>query len=195
MTSFASMTFLDTETLGLDEAAPIWEFAAVRRHPAVGGRIVEHFTIQHEPGDWLDSLPKFFRDDYEKRYDEATALPADVAARRIQRITANATIVGAVPSFDTVRLTRLLQAHGLVSAWNYHLVDIENVAVGYIAGAAPSVFGDRRRALVSPPYSSDELSAVVGVNPKDFPRHTAMGDVEWCMAQWDRMIPGVSAAE
>lgn len=49
------IVFLDTETLGLDPDAPVWEFAAVRRPDAYPLRsvAVEHFTIQHDPASYL----------------------------------------------------------------------------------------------------------------------------------------------
>ena len=41
-----------------------------------------------------------------------------------------------------------------------------------------------------PPWSSDGLSSAVGVDPEQFERHTAMGDVRWVMAQWDAVMGG-----
>jgi hypothetical protein len=43
-----------------------------------------------------------------------------------------------------------------------------------------------------PPYHSDSLSRAVGVEPPgDGVRHTAMGDVRWCVALWDAIHSGV----
>lgn len=174
----SDIVFLDTETLGLDPDAPIWEFAAVRRLDPVGEMKTE-FTIQHDPGLWLDGFPEEFLADYLNRYDETRAWCESAAARQIHAFTKGAHIIGAVPSFDTERLAKLLRRNGIEPEWHYHLIDVENVVVGYLAG---------RGELIPPPWKSDQLSAAVGVNPDDYARHIAMGDVRWAMAQWDAVI-------
>jgi hypothetical protein len=63
--------------------------------------------------------------------------------------------------------------------WHYHLIDVENLVAGYLAA---------RGELIPPPWKSDQLSAAVGVDPNDFGRHTAMGDVLWTRAQWDAVM-------
>ena len=35
---------------------------------------------------------------------------------------------------------------------------------------------------------SDKLSAACGINPDDYARHTAMGDVLWCRDWYNRML-------
>lgn len=172
------IVFLDTETLGLDPDAPVWEFAAVRRLDPVG-EIELRFTIRHDPAHWLDGFPEEFLADYLARYDPAAAWGEVAAVGAIHAITKGAHIVGAVPSFDTERLAKLLRRNGIEPEWHYHLIDVENVVVGYLAG---------RGELIPPPWKSDQLSAAVGVNPDDYARHTAMGDVRWAMAQWDAVI-------
>lgn len=172
------LVFLDTETLGLDPDAPVWEFAAVRRLDPVGEVKVE-FTIHHNPAHWLDDFPEAFLADYLNRFNPYDAWCETVAARTIHRITKGAHIVGAVPSFDTERLAKLLRRNGIEPEWHYHLIDVENIVVGYLAG---------RGELIPPPWKSDQLSAAVGVNPDDYNRHTAMGDVLWSMSQWDAVM-------
>lgn len=44
---------------------------------------------------------------------------------------------------------------------------------------------------VTLPWNSNQLSRRLGVDPDEFPRHTAMGDVQWCLAQW-RQANGVA---
>lgn len=172
------IVFLDTETLGLDPDAPVWEFAAVRRLDPVG-EVELHFTIQHDPARWLDGFPEEFLADYLNRFDPAEAWGEVAAVGAIHAITKGAHIIGAVPSFDTERLAKLLRRNSIEPEWHYHLIDVENVVVGYLAG---------RSELIPPPWKSDELSAAVGVNPDDYARHTAMGDVRWAMAQWDAVM-------
>lgn len=43
---------------------------------------------------------------------------------------------------------------------------------------------------LAPPWDSEAVSRAVGVNPDDFERHTAMGDVRWAMAIYDAVMGG-----
>lgn len=194
------LCFMDTETLGLDPDAPIWEFAAVRRF-AHGIEDRTEFRIRHDPAHWLDDFPAEFRADYDARYTPHDAMDPFEAAVMISIFTRGAHIIGAVPSFDTERLAKLLHRHGIEPGWHYHLIDVENVVVGWLHGVAARAIdearmrgGDPDPALIGrhlePPWKSDELSRAVGVNPEDYARHTAMGDVQWAMAQWDIVIGG-----
>jgi len=173
--------FIDCETTGLSLDDDIWEFAAIRLN-GDGSELTEHLFLQHDERK-AQFLPLSFFQDYKARFPvgadwtDVHALP--FAAEIIQNITLGAHIVGAVPSFDTERLAKLLRAQGLEPKWHYHLIDIENVVVGYLAG---------RGELMSPPWKSDDLSRAIGVDPEKFERHTAMGDVEWVKAQWDMVM-------
>lgn len=179
------LCFLDCETLGLDPAAPIWEFAAIRLNRD-GTRDELHCQILHQQDHWLDTLPEQFADDYRARFDIQAAIPPAMAAKEIQRITDGAIIAGSNPTFDIERLTRLLERCARTPTWHYHPLDIPSMALGYLARMIYCV-----RTLADSPvsvrWSSDELSRRIGVNPGDFARHTAMGDVEWCLAQWQAM--------
>lgn len=199
----SDIVFLDTETLGLDIDSPIWEFAAIRRRPAHRDETLPmfgdsqpewvedelHLFIQHDPDGWLDELPDEFANDYRARFDEENAFCRQAAARSIASFLGGRPhIVGAVPNFDTERLShQLLAPRGILDPWHYHLIDIENVAVGYVRGMYAA---DGQSMPILPPYSSDELSQAVGVDPEQFDRHTAMGDVLWVRAQWDAVMGG-----
>lgn len=173
------IVFMDTECLGLDPAAPVWEFAAIRRTPS-GNEDRFHCFISHSPHPFLSSLPDEFRRDYLMRYRAGDALTKRQAAKLIEEATIGATVIGAVPSFDTVRLGRLLALCGRnPEPWHYHLCDVENLVVGFLAA---------KGELITPPWHSNELSAAVGVDPDMFERHTAMGDAEWCQAQYDAVM-------
>lgn len=171
------LCFLDTETLGLDAAAPVWEFAAIRVNRD-GTRDELHCQILHQPGHWLDTLPEQFAADYHARFDMQAAIPPAMAAKEIQRITNYAIIAGSNPSFDTERLTALLARFDLLPGWHYHPLDIPSMVVGWVASLE---FGARLE------WNSDALSSVAGVPSSDYPRHTAMGDVQWCLGQWQAM--------
>lgn len=201
----SDIVFLDTETLGLDHDAPIWEFAAIRRQ-ASGTETSLHIFIEHEPEPWLSEMPARFAADYRDRYNLVDDIPVyteyDAAEMIVDFLHDDEQpphIVGAVPDFDTTRLTRLLVRNEFAGVtrcerialacqtmphrlpWHYHLIDVENLAVGYL-----SALGQ----LIDPPYKSDTLSAALGVDPEQFDRHTAMGDVLWVRAQYDAIMGG-----
>jgi hypothetical protein len=176
MTDHTDICFLDTETLGLHPDAPIWEFAAIRRLPNGDPKRTVNITIRHDPAGWLDDFPDEFAHDYRTRYNPSIAWEEQAAALEIHSITRGAHIVGAVPSFDTERLAKLLRRNNIEPQWHYHLVDIENVVVGYLAGKGKTL---------EPPWKSDTLSAAIDIDPTSYARHTALGDVQWTMEQWD----------
>jgi hypothetical protein len=203
------IVFVDTETLGLHRKAPIWEFAALRRDAETGAECELHLFIDHSPGKWLIGLPQEFAVDYWYRYSTAVqqgnVTPADRAAQMINEFMhGRPHIIGAVPSFDTERLARLLRKAGIAEPpWHYHLIDIENVVLGYLHGVVARAVDEARMrgedpepALVNRqlkfPLKSDELSCAVGVLPELYARHTAMGDVKWCAAQWDAITGGAN---
>lgn len=170
------LLFLDTETVGINPAAPIWEIAAVRIEPT-GSATHFETLVAHDPGDWLLTLPKLFVDDYKKRYDADQAAHPRVAVERLAKITEGAIVCGSNPSFDIERLERLAYQQQLPEpfGWHYHPFDIPTLAHGYLLG---------RGIAPAPPWKSDFLSRIVGVDPADFDRHTAMGDCEWTLAMW-----------
>lgn len=171
------LCFCDVETLGLDPAAPIWEFAAIRLNRD-GTTVCNEFQILHQQGRWLDTLPEQFAEDYRTRFDLQAAVPAAMAANHIQRITDGAIIAGSNPSFDMERLTRLLERFNLTPGWHFHGLDIPSMVVGWMASEEIDTH------LV---WKSDDLSEQTGVLPTNYERHTALGDAEWCHAQWQAM--------
>ena len=174
-----AIVFLDTETLGLDITDPIWEVAAIRREPD-GTETRHHWHVGGEFGQpfapALD-FPERFRADFDRRYGFGQAVePRAYVARQLELLFHDRPhIVGAVPNFDTERIARQLGVDG----WHYHLIDIENLAVGYLAG---------RGTILPPPWNSDDLSRAVGIDPGQFRRHEAMADAEWARAIYDHII-------
>lgn len=185
----ADLCFMDTETLGLDPDAPVWEFAAIRRTYVEGVPHEQEFHcfIDHRADPWLNQMHanggSSFVKDYLLRFDAPRAMTSHRACELINKATRDAHIVGAVPSFDTERLTTLLHSRGFEPAWHYHLIDVENVVVGHLAA---------KGLVCTPPWKSDSLSRAVGVEPEDFNRHTAMGDCQWVRAQWNSVMEGKS---
>lgn len=188
-----TLIFLDTETTGLSLNDDIWEFAAIRRETD-GTETEHHYFIEHEITK-CRRLPESFLADHEKRFPAThngkwhpDVIPTWKFAQHVQDLTADRPhIVGAVPNFDTERLAKLLRSFDIEPGWHYHLIDVENLAVGYLA-ATPDL-----RGLVSLPWDSDEISRAVGVEPPgEGERHTAMGDARWAMRLYDAITGGAS---
>lgn len=204
----APIVFLDTETTGLGPDDKIWEIAAVMRDPN-GDEDTLHIFVEHDAAR-IPSLPHKFRIDWATRYDPQVALGRFSAANRIAQFIdpaagapddrGDAVIVGANPSFDLRMLDRLTQGMldedqypGSVIGRHYRPVDVGALAWGYLQHWATSGCPDGevlRMLEDGVPWSSDAVSEALGVDPADFDRHTAMGDVRWVMAIYDRITGG-----
>lgn len=186
----APIVFLDTETTGLTLDDDIWEFAAIRREDGVDYPL--HLFVEHS-AEKAAQLPDSFRADHDERFDAEHAVSAQSAARLIHHQLRpgsdghRAHVVGAVPNFDTERLARLLRAHGLEPNWHYHLIDVENLAVGYLHGRKRNGRWSGVAAVETLPWNSDGLSRACGVEPPTRDRRTAMGDVRWALALYERI--------
>lgn len=197
----APLVFMDTETTGLSLDDDIWEFAAIRREPD-GSEREYHLFIQHDQSKCAH-LPQSFLDDHTSRWPgNEHAVTPKFATQQIWASTRGAHVVGAVPNFDTERLALLLGRFGIKPEWHYHLIDIENLAAGFLAGLSRHghsevtcgpVCGQGGAEMISPPWNSDDLSRAVGVEPSgDGVRHTAMGDARWARAVYDAVMDGGS---
>jgi len=184
----SALVFMDTETTGLSLDDDIWEFAAIRREED-GTETELHIFIEHDR-DKCRQLPMSFLQDHYDRFRDHRAYTPRQAASEIASLFRNGKphVVGAVPDFDTTRIAKLLRGFGLSAGWHYHLIDVENLAVGYLAGRAPKRDGEVGFPVPKLPWDSDHLSLAVGVDPGLFERHTAMGDVKWAMAIYDAVM-------
>jgi hypothetical protein len=185
----APLCFLDTETDGIHPGRKPWEVAIIRRNPD-GQQVVMHTFVQiglstadpfglsvgrfydrHPAGRQLTGRDSHGRPGVQSEADVAFA---------VATITHGAHLVGAVPNFDSEVLDRLLREHDLIPAWHYHLIDVETLAVGYLAA---------KGAPMAPPWKSDDLSRAVGVEPpSEEERHTAIGDARWAMRLYDAIV-------
>lgn len=191
------LIFLDTETLGLDRDAPIWEIAAIRRDATTGAEARLQVFVDHDPDPWLESLPEKFADDYLERFNPDAALSCEVAAAAVVGFISRGghdrppMLVGCNPRFDTERIEHLLlRPAGYPTPWHYMLCDTATLAQGYLHGVRRD-FGAISRGV---PHTSDGLSEALGIDPADYARHTAMGDVEWCRDQYD-LITGTRSLD
>lgn len=208
----APLCFLDCETTGLHPGRNAWEIAMIRRD-SDGVEITRSFFIDiadldlanADPfglnvGKFWERHPQHTGQMYSRSHldiggELPVVLSAAKACRMVNEMTAKAHIVGAVPNFDTETLDKLLRAHNWLPRWHYHLIDVENLAVGYIAaqlGAAHGDFWNWDRSVITgaiqAPWSSDELGKVLRVEVEESARHTAYGDAEWAKRMYDRVM-------
>ncbi len=206
MTQTAGVCFLDIETTGLHpDNHQIWEVALITPN---GDEHVWQFPIDEMAADpfaleighywqrrWAaDAAVDMFDAIYEAHTPKArygrypkvgkAIKPSPDWCRYFRDLTANHHLCGAVPSFDEERLRRLLNRHGVLHRWHYHLIDIEALAVGFISAVNWSDGGVR----VPLPWKSDELSRQCGVEPaSDEEKHTALGDARWAKRLYERI--------
>jgi len=187
-----AVVFLDTETTGLNPLTDhVWEVAALRCELGQPAEALHFLVDNAPPGD--EYLASKFAADYRARYNPERAVVRAVAATRLRDIfRGRAHMVGAVPSFDAERLgvMRRLAGFDEPDPWHYHLIDVEILAVGYLR--AKRKFGAYRPGQIEEalalPYDSNLVSRAVGVEPDEFDRHTAMGDVLWAKAIYDAVM-------
>lgn len=179
---------VDLETGGLDpQWHPIWEMSWAVWEPTVfqpsGEWNISTTFVAHDPSHidpWV-----LENTGYAERYVRQQAILPMHALALFALAAEGRHIVGMVPSFDEERIRLAYRenipgaSHSTDFGWHYHLIDAETFVVGYLAGTTHSVITEQRLTL---PWSSDDLSRAVGVNPDDFPRHTAEGDVRWTIS-------------
>lgn len=187
----SALVFMDTETTGLALTDDIWEFAGIRREED-GTETTLHLFIRHDAFK-CDRLPDSFKADHLARYVHIDAVGRHNAAVSIREFMGGkAHIVGAVPNFDTERIALLLSDFDMRPDWHYHLIDVENLAVGWIQGIGQQAVNDgvidSIDGRLNPPWNSDDLSRACGIDPPTDARHTAMGDALWAMAIYDRVM-------
>lgn len=218
-----NVCFVDTETTGLDpDRHPIWEVALITPN---GDEHVWQFPVAEidadpfalDIGHWwerrwstdndvspIDAVYEAHNDKSRRKFfpTEGRAIrPTPEWARYFQRLTAGHHLAGAVVSFDEERLRRLLRSQGVVQRWHYHIIDVEPLAAGWLAGiradAADLPSGepsdaqmehDVNMGIATPPWDSNALSRAVGVDPDTFDRHTALGDARWAKAIYEAVM-------
>lgn len=172
----STLLFLDIETLGTSPDVAVWEVAAARFEDE---KLQGHMSVfvRHDPDLRDADLPDSFAADYAARYDHAVAAhPVDALHILSRYAEGGAIVCGSNPRFDMDRLERLADVHAVPApSWHYHPHDIPSMVHGYLLG---------KGIAPAPPWRSNFLSQAIGVDPRDYDRHTALGDVWWCRAMW-----------
>lgn len=197
----APVAFVDTETLGLDaDHQPVWEVGLI-----LPGGTERVWQVEVTPRQIDLAHPIALEiGRFHERYgiERSPDRPEHVARDLSALIPKDCHLAGAVVSFDEERLRRLLWAHGYAVPWHYHLIDVEALAAGHIAGSwaacnelrtgCENHHGDGPDAaefeVAIPPWDSHALSAACGVDPDDFDKHTALGDARWARAIYQAVM-------
>lgn len=200
------IVFFDTETTGLHSGRRIWDIGLIVREP---GKPDKEHSIYVSDVDLADADPMgldighfydrhpFYANKKSLGTDDTVCLEEKRAAVFLERAVRGATIVGMVPDFDTTGGKDMLWRHGLLWNAHYHLMDVENLIVGYLRGLASaglSIVGTDGTTMSAadallPPWKSDTLSRAIGVEPPGpADRHTAIGDARWCRRIWDTIM-------
>lgn len=185
------LAFVDTETTGLDpERHEIWEVGLILRRESASNEVFDeehHWMLQPNNLELADPMALSIGQ-FHERFDREAAAPSITAfCNEFARLTSGAHLVGAVVSFDAIRLERLLRRHGQCPSWHYHLIDVEALAVGWLASQTTHMVA-AHDPLVKLPWNSTEISRACGVDPDAFDKHTAMGDAQWARAIYDRVM-------
>lgn len=186
-----SVAFIDTETTGLDpELNPVWEIAVILPDGPDKGEHVWQvrvpelvLTTDSDPAPERPYISTWVVENtgYGSRYNRTKAIGAMAAVQRFARLVEGRHLVGAVVSFDEERLRAMYREHVEPRAtrmpWHYHLIDVEALAVGYLAANG---------LPVSLPWKSDDLSDALGIAPPaPGERHTALADARWAKAIYE----------
>ena len=92
-----------------------------------------------------------------------------------------ATIVGANPAFDAAFMGNFLRSHGHAPTWHHHLVDVAALAAGLLACCSE---------MPRPPWRTADLADQLGIVCPPELRHTALGDADWALGIYDRVMTG-----
>ncbi|MDZ7910436.1 MAG: hypothetical protein U5O16_01095 [Rhodococcus sp. (in: high G+C Gram-positive bacteria)] len=159
----SAIVFLDTETTGLHpHTRRPWEIAMIRREPGCEDdrlliQIVD-VDLSHADKNAL-AVGRFRERHHSFVAGSFGYLLESDAARQVDAFTADAQLAGVNINFDEVTLDAMLRRHGLMPRWDYHLIDLPSMALGYLHGRAEESGLSEFREAAALPYKSYELSA------------------------------------
>jgi hypothetical protein len=190
-----SRVWMDVETQGLHRQRRAWEIAAiVRPHDGTRADDIEFscfvdiadLDLSNAEPDAL-AIGRFWERHPQAHLvplvgtllgveRELPAVPPAGAVRRewealstLADLTKGAIIHGSNPAFDVETLSPRMAVSRLEPGWHYHPEDTPGVARGWLLG----------RGHRDVPRKSDQVSALCGIDPTRYDRHTALGDCRW----------------
>jgi DNA polymerase III epsilon subunit-like protein len=182
-----ALVFIDTETTGLHPGRRPWEIAVIRRHGDEQTRL--HLCVDLVDLDLASADPAGLSiSGFHRRHPQARqrplhiprVYPAAQAAELVDQWTADATVVGVVPRFDTECLAEMLGRQRVTPHWHNDVVDVVPLAVAAVRGTGRD-----------PEPGFGDLSRQCGVKPPGrAARHTALGDARWAMRWYDKLTTG-----
>lgn len=174
------LVFLDTETTSLRPDRRAWEIGLIVRD-ADGSEADYQAFIAPEHLDLGNAdlmslkIGKFFERHPRPIGGDDTLVHGEAAVlMTVESLTRGATIVGAVPNFDTEVLGARMRANGICPSWHYHLIDVETLAAGALK--------------MPPPWDFDKLLAEFGLTYDEANRHTALGDAYMVRDLYDAVM-------
>jgi hypothetical protein len=174
-----TLVFLDTETTSLRHDRRAWEIGLITRD-ANGAEVAAWWFLDLDDLDLGNAdLMSLKIGRFHERWDAEASSPEVEVLFEIEQMTRGATIVGAVPWFDTDVLGQRMRANGICPSWHYHLVDVETLAAGALK--------------MPPPWGFDSLLATYGLTYDEADRHTALGDARMVRDLYDAVLAGKPA--
>jgi hypothetical protein len=134
----SGVCFVDIETTGLDpDDHEVWEVGLIT--PVVGATAAEdgwNEQIWQLPVDLSKADPMALNIGrfHDRRLPADSLVPLATFASEFVRDTRGLHLAGAVVSFDAERLWQLLRNNGECPMWHYHIIDVEALAAGWLAG-------------------------------------------------------------
>lgn len=182
------IVFIDTETTGLDITRhSVWEIALIVWNAEHEGWDDHVFDIW--PADLHMADPGALRIN---RFYERTDIPKNTGSGfwvspndvsdKIAHMTAGKVLIGANPGFDAAFVGKLLASCYFAPAWDYHMIDITSMAIGFLSGLR----GDENFDFPIP-YSSGWIANQLSIE-RSKERHTALGDAQEVQALWLRIM-------
>ncbi len=185
----ADIAFTDVETTGLDpDKHCLWEVAICHRFAHGGAEKVVLYQVRP---DLTNADPKALDiGQYAKRFvvpdgfdaaridpqnGSVIPVPLAIVQQSVHRMLARSVMMGSNPGFDAGFIKKLLNGN---TPWHYRPVDIVTLAASRLG-----MFNQDAM-----PWSSEQVSRALNVDPNNYHRHSSLGDALWVRDMYDALI-------